>query len=424
MIRFLLKGLLRDRSRSLFPILITASGVAITVLVFAWVGGILHDTVETAARFKTGHVKVRTRALNEQRYPNIMELVLTDAGTIQRKLQTDFPRMIWKSRIQFGGLLDIPDKNGETAAQAPVAGLGADLTSPDSPEIRNLNLKQALIKGALPRQPGEILLSDALFEKLALGLGQNVTYIGSDMNGSMVFHNFTIAGTVRFGIRVMDRGAIIADLADMRQALNMMDATTEIFGFFEDGFYHPEKAAAIKTAFNSAYLAATDIFTPVMVTLEDQDDLGEMLSYMNSIFSAILIIFIFVISIVLWNAGLMNGIRRYGEIGIRLAIGESKTSLYWSMIVEAVLLGVASYLLGTILGLIPAYYLQVHGVDFGYFMQNSSYMMNNIMRARISPINFWIGIVPGVVAPFIGAVISGLAIFKRETAQLFKELET
>ncbi len=422
MIAFLFKGLLRDRSRSLFPILITGSGVAITVLTFAWVSGILNETIETTARFRAGHLKVRTNALNEQQYPNIMELVLTDAGKIKNQLEAEFPHLTWKSRIQFGGLMDVPDKNGETIAQAPVAGLGIDLMSKDRSEIKHLNLGKALAKGNLPQKSGEILLSDDLFEKLGLRLGQSVTYIGSDMNGSMVFYNFKISGTVRFGIKAMDRGAMIASLEDMQDTLDMQDATTEIFGFFKDGFYHAEQASRIRASFNDSQ-KATGPFAPVMVRLEDQDNMGEMLSYMNAMFSAILIIFIFVISLVLWNAGLMNGIRRYGEIGVRLAIGESKSHLYWSLIIEALILGIVSYILGTAAGLIPSYYLQVHGVDFSAFTQNADFMMSNVMRARITPINFWIGIVPGVIAPFIGAAISGIGIFKRETAELFKELE-
>ena len=40
-------------------------------------------------------------------------------------------------------------------------------------------------------------------------------------------------------------------------------------------------------------------------------------------------------SIVLWNAGLIGSLRRYGEIGVRLAFGEDKGRLYRAMIVES-----------------------------------------------------------------------------------------
>lgn len=43
--------------------------------------------------------------------------------------------------------------------------------------------------------------------------------------------------------------------------------------------------------------------------------------------------------IVLWNMGIMSGLRRYGEMGIRLAMGETKGQVYQSLILESVIIG-------------------------------------------------------------------------------------
>jgi len=423
MIAFLWKGLLRDRTRSLFPVLITASGVALSVLAVAWIDGILNDTIETAARFKNGHLKIQTRALREERYPNLIELGLTNVTELQQQLEREFPTLTWKARIQFGGLLDIPDEKGETRFQVPVVGLAADLLSSGSPEPANLNLKQAVIEGRLPQSPTEILLSHELLQKLGLPLGQQATLISSDMNGSLALHNFVIVGTLSFGVKAMDRGAMVADLAGIRQALAMDDAATELFGFFREGFYDRPTAVRIKTVFNQRQTKTDGEFTPIMITLEDQDSLGETIGSIDAIFSVIIVLFVFIVSIVLWNAGLMNGIRRYGEIGIRLAIGESKPHLYLSLILEALLIGLTAYLIGTALGLIPAWYLQTYVVDFGYLMEGSSLLMSNVMRAQITPVSFWVGLIPGVISPIIGAAVSGLGVLRRDTSRLFKELE-
>ena len=62
MIRFLLKGLLRDSSRSRLPIIVVSVGVALTVLMHTYITGIMGDTIDVNARFFTGHLKVMTRA--------------------------------------------------------------------------------------------------------------------------------------------------------------------------------------------------------------------------------------------------------------------------------------------------------------------------------------------------------------------------
>ncbi|MCK7540481.1 MAG: hypothetical protein MZV63_61115 [Marinilabiliales bacterium] len=58
-------------------------------------------------------------------------------------------------------------------------------------------------------------------------------------------YNFTLSGTVEFGTTALDRGTIIADIQDVREALNMADAAGEILGFFSTGNYNDEEAKAI-----------------------------------------------------------------------------------------------------------------------------------------------------------------------------------
>jgi len=160
-----------------------------------------------------------------------------------------------------------------------------------------------------------------------------------------------------------------------------------------------------------------------MLTLSEQNGLGEILDMMNYEIFIIIFIFIFVMSIVLWNTGLMSGIRRYGEIGIRLAIGESKGGVYRSMIYESILIGCIGTVIGTAIGLGFSYYMQEVGIDFSNLMKGSNMLMSNIFRSRITPAAFYIGFIPGLLATVFGSMISGIGIFKRQTSQLFKELE-
>ncbi len=62
---FLLKGLLRDRHRSLYPIIIVAGGVIITILFYSWLLGVTDDMTQTNAKLDTGHVKIMTHAYQE-----------------------------------------------------------------------------------------------------------------------------------------------------------------------------------------------------------------------------------------------------------------------------------------------------------------------------------------------------------------------
>jgi putative ABC transport system permease protein len=160
-----------------------------------------------------------------------------------------------------------------------------------------------------------------------------------------------------------------------------------------------------------------------MRTLADQNNLADMLSTVNQTSAIIVAIFVFAMSIVLWNAGLMAGLRRYGEIGVRLAMGEEKGHIYRTMIFESAIIGTAGSLVGTALGLAFAFYSQSHGFDVSSMLKNSSVLMSNVMRAQVTSTSYYIGFIPGVFASILGTMIAGIGIYRRQTAQLFKELE-
>ena len=65
MINFLIKGLLRDRHRSLFPIIIVAMGVFLATVLFSWMQGVFNDMIADSARFSSGHVKIMTVVYEE-----------------------------------------------------------------------------------------------------------------------------------------------------------------------------------------------------------------------------------------------------------------------------------------------------------------------------------------------------------------------
>lgn len=424
MIRFLLKGLLRDPSRSLFPVLIVAMGVTLTVLLQSWIGGVMEDMIRSNADFSTGHVKVTTRAFAENEDQNPNDLALLDVGELVDDLRARQPDMQFVERIRFGGLLDIPDENGETRVQGPVAGLGIDLLSPGSGEARRMNIEPALVRGRMPSAPGEILISDDFAVKLNVEPGASATVMSSTMHGSMAMHNFILVGTVRFGVGPMDRGTIIADLSDVRRALDMEDAAGEVLGYFTNGQYNDAEAVQIADEFNARVGSPEDEFGPFMRALRNQNDLAEYLDLAANMSGILSGVFILAMSIVLWNLGLIAGLRRYGEIGVRLAIGEEKGHVYRSVLLESMLVGLAGSIIGTAIGLALAAYMQIHGLDVGSMMDNSSMMLPTVMRARITPQTFYVGFIPGLFSTMLGSALSGIGIYRRQTAQLFKELET
>jgi putative ABC transport system permease protein len=283
MIRFLMIGLVRDRTRSLFPAATVIAGVMLTVFLQTYLKGINSNMTDASAAFSTGHLKVASRASAREGEQASNELALSGIGSLLDQVRQQFPDLIWTPRIRFAGLLDIPDDKGQTKAQAPIFGFGVNLLANDSPDRQIMHLERAIVRGRLPARPGEILVSDGLASQLGVEPGATATLISTTMFGSMATSNFTIAGTVNFGVRAMDRGAMIADIADIQMALDMTDSAGEILGLFRDSLYRRNTADSIASAFNQRWTTAGDEFSPTMTTMHGQPGVTELMDYIAAI---------------------------------------------------------------------------------------------------------------------------------------------
>lgn len=423
MIKFIFKGIIRDKTRSLLPVIVVALGVFLTVFMSGFLRGVFGDIADINAKFTTGHVKILTKAYaeNKDQVPN--DLALMDVKKLLSQLEIDYPDMEWVERIHTGGLIDVPDSLGETRGQGQAIGTAVDLLSPGNHELERMNIKKSIVKGSLPVNQGEALISDDFAERFDVSIGDKVTLFGSTMNGSMMFKTFVVIGTLRFGNTILDRGAIFMDIRDAQLALDMDNAASEILGYFKDGVYNDIKAQQVEKSFNAKYSLADDEFSPQMSRLVEQEGLGDYLALVDSAGAIMVFIFVIAMSIVLWNTGLLGGLRRYSEFGVRLALGEEKKHIYKTTIYEAIMIGIIGSVVGTGLGLGAAYYMQTHGLDISYLLKNVGMMLPSVYRAVVTPDLFYIGFFPGVIATVLGSALAGFAIYKRRTSQLFHELE-
>ena len=423
MIKFIIRGILRDKSKSIIPIAVISVGVMVTVMMSGFLEGVFSDVINQNAKLDTGHVKIMTKpyAENKEQLPN--DLALLGINELIDSLNLNYPDLIWTPRIKFGGIMDVPDASGNTKLQGPGIGLAMSILSEESGELQRLQLNKSLKKGRLPKHSGEIILSDNYATKLNISPGEKITFFGSTMEGSMVFQSYEMTGTVEFGSPLMDKGTFIIDIRDAQNMLDMENGTGELLGYFKDDKYDDQKALVIAENFNAKFQESKDEYAPVMFTLKDQNGLRESLD-MGDAFSGIFIfIFILAMSLVLWNTGLIGGLRRYNEFGIRLALGESKNNVFKLLLIEASVIGLIGSIIGTSLGLVFCYYLQEVGIDISKDVANSTIIMPSIMRAYVTSDLFYIGFIPGLFSMLFGTALAGRGIYKRETARLFKELE-
>ena len=427
MIRFLSKGLMRDRTRSFFPLIVISLTVALVVFGSGFMRGVMNSMLLDTAVMLTGHEKIVTRAYNEESELMPNDLALLGSGELIEKLEIEYPGFFWTPRITFAGLLDVPDKNGETKTQGPVIAMGIDFFSEESRQVEIWELKKNLTEGDLPSRSNDAIISSKLADQLNVSIGEKVTFIGSTMDNAFATYNFYVTGTFNLRKGQTDRQMMLVDISGARNALDMNNAASAIFGFYHDLYYDDKKTVDLRTSFNAVNSDSSDMFSPIMLALRDGNQMGSMVDISNAMLAIMGSIFLIVVMVVLWNMGLMNGLRRYGEVGLRLAIGEPKGHVYRSLITEALIIGIIGTILGTGIGIAITYYVQVNGIDYTKGIEalsNSSIIMPNVFYAQVTSDLFYIGFFPGVLATVFGTMLAGVAVYKREMAQLFKDLET
>ncbi|MBT6662548.1 MAG: hypothetical protein HOB58_05250, partial [Nitrospina sp.] len=428
MIAFLFRGILRDKSRFLFPFSIVAIGVTLVITLVGFMEGVFMGMIDMTANLDAGHLRLVNKPFYDEEHLRPLDRSLAAQSETLNWLKKNSPEKTrWSPRIRWGALLDVPDKNGNTVSQTPIVGMALDLKDKKSLELKRLRLEESLIDGKIPEQDKEMLMGDQLAKTLNIELNQAVTLLGQSFDGGLVMDNYRVVGLVKFGVSAMDKKMVLIDLADAQDSFYMEDMITDWLGFLP-AQYSLSDYEAIKKNMKQPLSKLIEMppkswaedDQAILLTIRDQQNIGAIADKFNIIKGFVVGIFTFLMMLVLWNAGILNGIHRYGEMGLRLAFGESHWRVIFNTGIEGLFVGVLGTLAGCIFGGVFAWFLQEVGINMGDSFAQSGLMINDVVRARLTTGAFIQGVIPGVFASVAGNLIASIAIFKRTESNLFR----
>jgi putative ABC transport system permease protein len=76
MIRFLIKGMFGDRTRSLFPFTVVTIGVALVIVMVGFLDGVVMGMVDSTAYLDTGHLRLVNKPFYDEEHLNPMDRAL------------------------------------------------------------------------------------------------------------------------------------------------------------------------------------------------------------------------------------------------------------------------------------------------------------------------------------------------------------
>jgi putative ABC transport system permease protein len=385
MIRFALKGLLGRKLRTALTAVAIVLGVAMVSGTF-----ILTDSIDKAFDSIFSEVYRGTDATITPKSAFDVEdgSGSTEASFDESLLGTvrDLPSV----KDAIGGVGDentqlVKDGKAIVFGGAPNLGFSVD---PTRPSFNSLTLED----GAWPKAD-EVVIDISTADKKDLGVGDS---IGVQVEGPV--ETLRISGLVKFGSVATIGGATLAgfDLATAQRLFDKVGKLDDIRVAGKPGV-SPEK---LVTEIEDVLPPGTEVRTGDAQAKEDAEGTDEFISFLRYFLLAFGLIALFVGAFVIVNSLSITIAQRTRELATLRTLGATRRQVRFSVVVEALAMGILASLVGLLLGLALAKGLFWLFDKVGFTLPNSGLLF----ETRTIVVSLLLGIVVTLVASLFPAM--------------------
>jgi putative ABC transport system permease protein len=288
---------------------------------------------------------------------------------------------------EVGGYAQPVDKKGKAVTTGGAPTLGVDWSPSD--KQRALTLKQ----GRAPNGPAEVAIDAGTARKAGFHVGDEITVL---LKGPA--RKFTVVGIVGFGTTDNLAGATIAafDTATAQKYVGTPGTYTDLAIASEDGVSQKELAQRISAVLPKGFEAVTQQQSVDEASKEIKDGLGS--------FSTILLVFagisLFVGAFLIFNTFSMLIAQRARELALMRALGASRNQVTNSVLIESLIVGLFSSVVGLLAGIGVAFGLQALLSKLGIDLPSGE----TVIATRTIVVSFVVGILVTAVAALVPAI--------------------
>ena len=325
------RNLGRNRQRTLLTALGLAVGYLACVFLIGWTAGLQAQMVENATSLVGGRIEINDAAFRSEQslYDTIGGRGGVDVAALLRAVEADEAVAAAAPRVYAGGLVS----SGDSTVSGSLVGVDPER------EAAVTRFLDPLVAGALPAAgANELVIGEALGRRLGIGLGDELTLVGSAADGSLAADLYTVAGIFRTGLLEFDASTAVMSLGDL-QTLMVLDPARihEIAVATVDPWVAEATAARLAGALDAGPrpLAVTP-WTTLNPAVVDYVALGDGISW---------VITAIVFAIVLFgvaNTMLMATFERRREFAVMLALGATPEAVVGTVLSEALAVAVLS----------------------------------------------------------------------------------
>ncbi|MGS0824982.1 ABC transporter permease [Shewanella sp. 0m-8] len=332
--------------------------------------------------------------INQQGYLDSPEL---------RKRIIDSNELITKIEQQFPALDVIPRSHGFLLAASDQRSVGMLVNGvmPDKERLASI-IPQQIISGhyLMATDQRQIVLGERLAKNLQVKVGDELTVMGSTMEGGFAADVLAVVGVFKTGINEVDRSSAQISMATFQRIFAMPNQVSIV------SINAPSMSKVSLYQEQLQSLLATLVHTEAKLTVHNWQQLnpGIKQGIEADLSSAIIMYAVLVLLVILgvMNTQLMAVLERTKEFGIMLAIGSKPSRLFTQVIIETLMMGMIGMLLGALLGGLIAAYFSLVGITLpGMGDIGAQFGIGDRIYPLLSPLS----VLAGPVVVCIGSVL-------------------
>ncbi|MEX0648358.1 MAG: FtsX-like permease family protein [Balneolaceae bacterium] len=319
------------------------SGLWAGILISSWANGLVEQRVNRVIQEELTHLQIHHPNFLTEREPGMF---IESFEQIYATLERDQRVKSFTARTLVDGMVQSP----LTTSGVQIKGIMSDR------ERETTNFHENLVQGeyidADVRNP--VVIGRTLAEKLNVEIGNRIVLAFQDINNELISGAFNITGMFHTGQAMYDETAVFVRSEDLYLLLSDQPLFHEIAVMLKED----EDSEAVVADLNSQF---ENIIAETW--LEISPEMRYMTQAGGTYMFYIMLVIMFALAFGILNTMLMAIFERMHELGMLMAIGMSKSRIFWMIILESLILTLTGAAAGMLLGHMSVEYLRKNGLD-------------------------------------------------------------